>query len=147
MQISTGTALLIDKNANIRTIYEPDTNIRIGTKFLKQMLAKFNNNVPYTLAAYNAGPGNVYDWLYKNRNLNIKQIPFSETRNYISSIISIYNTYKTNQVLSFVGLPASTNANSDFQGNPADPSDGQVQQQADNIQFSPRNDITFYKSP
>jgi soluble lytic murein transglycosylase-like protein len=76
----------------------PETNIRTGMKYLSQLLRRYNGNIVFALAAYNAGPGAVNRWIKgspPDRGIAefIEEIPFRETRDYVSSIIRNYFWY------------------------------------------------------
>ena len=59
--------------------FDPEMNIKVGTQYFAQMLAKYKR-VDYALAAYNAGPGAV------DKYGGIP--PYPETQNYVSSILA-----------------------------------------------------------
>jgi len=42
---------------------DPETNIKIGTKYISDLLKKYNGNIGLSVAAYNAGIGNVDSWI------------------------------------------------------------------------------------
>jgi len=76
-----GLMQLIDSTAadmNVKNVWNPEENIFGGSKYLSQMLNKYDGNIEKSLAAYNAGPGNVekYDGIP----------PFEETKNYINRV-------------------------------------------------------------
>ena len=70
-----------------KNMFDPRQNISAGTKYLANLLNKFNGNIPLALAAYNAGPGAVQK--YGN-----KIPPYRETQNYVKNIMSTYNRIK-----------------------------------------------------
>jgi soluble lytic murein transglycosylase len=72
-------------------LLNPDTNIRLGTRYLKQTLDRFNGEAPYAFASYNAGENRVTDWQaigkYHGMDEFVESIPFTETRDYVQAIL------------------------------------------------------------
>lgn len=79
-------------------LLDPATNIRLGTRYLKQMMDRFGGVQEYALAAYNAGDSRVVDWEaagpYHGMDEFVESIPFSQTREYVESILRNEETYK-----------------------------------------------------
>ncbi len=76
-------------------IYEHDTNILIGTSYLKLALDDFQSSMPLAAAAYNAGPGRPRVWRAPggvgptlDGAIWAENIPFSETRDYVKKVLS-----------------------------------------------------------
>ncbi len=96
--------------AERREILDPELNIQLGTAYLKQLSDRFNGNGAFMLSAYNAGPSRVDTWK-KNGAANagfleyVEQIPFSETRGYVSRIFRNYVFYKSMRENIRIGLP------------------------------------------
>ena len=67
---------------------DPATNVRIGTRYLRDLLARFENDLALALAAYNAGEGAVS--VQENR-----VPPFAETRDYVRTVQQVYALYRS----------------------------------------------------
>ena len=90
-------------------INDRDTNIVIGTAYLKRALDDFGGSLALAAAAYNAGPGRPRNW--RNGPLLeaaiwAENVPFSETRDYVKKVLS--NT--TNYAALLNGQPQSLKA-------------------------------------
>ncbi len=73
-------------------LFEPATNVYLGTYFLNSVYLQNDSNRILSSAAYNAGPNRVKKWLNNsNGKLDavafIESIPFNETRNYVKSVL------------------------------------------------------------
>ena len=82
---------------DIKNLREPDTNIRYGTWYLAELEDEFNGNDVLALAAYNAGRGNVHEWIEKNHwrdNFSdVDKIPYAETRDYVKRVLHCREKY------------------------------------------------------
>ena len=98
MQLMPATAVETEPGVKRADLQNAEVNIRVGTKYLRRMLDKYNGNIAFSLAAYNAGPGAVDRWIRDGRSKKglldfIEQIPYKETREYVGSIIRNYFWY------------------------------------------------------
>jgi Rod binding domain-containing protein len=81
-----GLMQLIDSTATsmgVKNQFDPEENIMGGARYIKQLLDHFKGDLRLSLAAYNAGPGNV-------RKFNGIP-PFNETKDYINKVIRFMN--------------------------------------------------------
>ena len=78
-------------------LYDPETNIRLGTSYLAYLLGLFDGNTILAITAYNAGLGNVQEWIrdgiIKSDGSDIENIPYKETSNYVRKILRDYQMY------------------------------------------------------
>ncbi len=114
MQVMPATAKWTAKKIGLANftpdqITDRDTNIAIGTGYLKLVLDDFGGSMPLAAAAYNAGPGRPRAW----RNgptmeaaIWAENVPFTETRDYVKKVLA--NTTSYAAILS--GQPQSLKA-------------------------------------
>ncbi len=80
------------------SLYNPDLNIRLGTKYFSDLLKEYNQNTLLALTAYNAGKGTLKRWMeqgtIKEDGSNIENIPYKETNNYVRKIVRDYKIYQ-----------------------------------------------------
>lgn len=99
MQVMPATAEWIQLNSDISnyTLDNPEDNIRLGTWYLDYTHSEYNNHSLYAVASYNAGPGNVADWLarrnYSDVDDFVDKIPFPETKGYVQAVFGGYWNY------------------------------------------------------
>src|SRR5205807_3213963 len=81
---------------------DPVTNTLAGTWYLKKLLKRYtrtDNPIPYALADYNAGRGNVLKWnsgaAATNSTAFIAQIGFPGNREYVISVMNRYRRYRS----------------------------------------------------
>lgn len=78
-------------------LYDPETNIKLGTSYLSYLLNLYDGNTVLAIIAYNAGLGNVQQWIkdgvIKSDGSDIENIPFKETENYVRKILRDYQMY------------------------------------------------------
>ncbi|WP_048439673.1 lytic transglycosylase domain-containing protein [Caenimonas sp. SL110] len=101
MQVMPATARWTARRLGMNTftieqLNERETNIAIGTGYLKIVLDDFEGSMPLAAAAYNAGPGRPRNW----RNGPVleaaiwaENVPFNETRDYVKKVVSNATLY------------------------------------------------------
>jgi soluble lytic murein transglycosylase len=99
MQVMPDTANWIAQQLklNIYVLDQVDDNVKLGTWYLDHTHETYQNNTLMALASYNAGPGNLDDWLkrYSTTDLDafVESIPFPETQNYVKQVLQNYWNY------------------------------------------------------
>ncbi len=109
MQLMPATARNVAKNV-LKTapprryeLYQPDTNIALGSAYLKQMKGELGDSAVLATAAYNAGPHRVTRWLPAKTmpaDIWIELVPFKETRGYLQRVLAYTVIYEKR-----MGLP------------------------------------------
>jgi len=85
MQLMPGTA----SHLGVNDVFDPQSNVTGGSRYLRELLERYNFDLVKALAAYNAGPERVEQY----RGVP----PFRETRAYVARIVHEYNTKKIAQ--------------------------------------------------
>ena len=101
MQVMPATgkeiADLLQERYDEDQLFDPETSIRYGTYYLGIQMERFRNNPAAVLAAYNAGPHRVEQWIneygFDSRN-HIAYIPFKETDKYVDKVLLVQTIYK-----------------------------------------------------
>jgi len=78
MQLMPDTAVRL----GVKNVFDPQQNIEAGTRYLKELLLRYNYDLALTLAAYNAGPNRVEQY----RSVP----PYRETRDYVRRVTEKY---------------------------------------------------------
>lgn len=103
MQLMPDTANWIaeqigDEEFALTDLHDPEINIRFGTWYLASLNKEFHGNEVLLLAAYNAGRGNVRGWMkeysWDMSFVDIKQIPYKETREYVAKVLKSKQHYQ-----------------------------------------------------
>ena len=96
MQLMPDTARRVARSEGLSSfavdqLFAPEVNIRLGVRYLADLLDRFAGNEAYAVAAYNAGPEAVVKWIETNppRALDefVEEIPFPETRGYVKRVL------------------------------------------------------------
>ena len=112
MQLLPATAAAVARRLGLRhqiglLTGDPLHNMRLGAGYLEQMLGRFGGAMPLAVAAYNAGPARVDEWLGQAGDSRggpggsavpmldwMELIPFAETRNYVQRVIENVTIYR-----------------------------------------------------
>ena len=82
-----------------RQLLDPDLNIKLGTRYLREIMDRCGHVPEYALAAYNAGENRLTDWQasgpYNGVDEFVESIPFTETREYVQAILRNQEIYRS----------------------------------------------------
>lgn len=100
-------------------LFDPEWNIRYGLGEMVGLWRRFDRQLPYVVAAYNAGAARVDRWRRElgtsEVDLFVERIPFDETRNYVRRVLSHFARYRymhdPEAPLPFLGAPAEQDDN------------------------------------
>ena len=106
MQLMPATA----RRFSVGNPWNPAENIEGSAKYIAWLLRRFNNNIEYAVAGYNAGEGNV------DKYGGIP--PFRETRNYVKNVMSRYHSLYKNDSGLITGSTNTASKNSSYNVQP-----------------------------
>jgi soluble lytic murein transglycosylase len=87
-----------ERHFTTNELLDPSVNLRLGTQELRKSIDRYDGQVEYALAAYNAGDSPVHQWMsinnYKDMAEWVESIPYSETRDYVQAILRNRELYR-----------------------------------------------------
>ncbi len=91
MQLIPPTAKKLRPGTRARDLFEPEINVALGTKYMAQLLRRFESKHHLALASYNAGVNKVEKWLKRyptqDELLFVELMPYQETKDYVVNIL------------------------------------------------------------
>ena len=98
MQVLPGTARYLAKEKiSASSLYDPETNVGLGTQYMRYLMDKMDNNAILATASYNAGWRRVQNWLPEKDSMPmdmwVETIPYKETRNYVKAVLAYQQIY------------------------------------------------------
>jgi soluble lytic murein transglycosylase len=99
MQLLVPTATQVaGETVTAAELTDPAQNIRLGTRYLRRLLDRYDGDVPKALAAYNGGEDAVAKWETRAPGAAsdefVERISFRETRTYVKSVLGNYRRYR-----------------------------------------------------
>jgi soluble lytic murein transglycosylase len=102
-QVEPATGRSLARRAGVRrfsnrSLFQPATNLKLGTYYLRALLDQWGGQWEQTLASYNAGKSRVNDWItwntYREPAEFVESIPFTETREYVEAVLRNAAVYR-----------------------------------------------------
>ncbi len=102
MQVLPGTGAAVARRIGVpwggaESLYDPDTNIVLGTAYLRQMLDEYGGQPYFAIAGYNAGPAPLRRWQTQRPGMDpdfwIETISYKETRDYVARVLAFSMIY------------------------------------------------------
>ncbi len=103
MQLMPATGNRLAKDLNMPPpepdeYFNPDVNIQLGTYYVSQIQTLFNNQIPPTIASYNAGERTVQNWWKDGYADNLPEfiasIPYPVTKRHVQRVLWYYREYQ-----------------------------------------------------
>jgi soluble lytic murein transglycosylase len=102
MQVLPGTGMIVARQVGVpwggaQSLYDPDTNIVLGSAYLRQLLDKYGGQPYFAIAGYNAGPAPLARWQSQRPAMDpdfwIETISYKETREYVARVLAFSTVY------------------------------------------------------
>ena len=102
MQVLPATGAAVSRRigqpwGGTQSLYDPDTNIVLGTAYLRQMLDEYGGKPYFAIAGYNAGPTPLARWQSQRPGMDpdfwIETISYAETRDYVARVLAFSVIY------------------------------------------------------
>jgi soluble lytic murein transglycosylase-like protein len=104
MQLMPGTARDVSRKVGVpyhpERLYDPETSVRFGSVYFKELLDRFDGNVELALAGYNGGPNRISRLWKESGRPDVELADFVETlhldesRNYVKRILVLADSYR-----------------------------------------------------
>ena len=79
-------------------LFDEDTNLQLGSRFMKELVTLYKGNYALAIASYNAGPGAGMRWYKRWKDLStdelIEEIPYNETHGYTKKVLGSMGAYR-----------------------------------------------------
>ena len=102
LQLMPDTAARLARQAGLpepspESLFDPRVNLDLGSRYLVQLLARFDGRISAAVASYNAGPEAVSRWVEGSTLADdewVESIPYEQTRAYTKRVLRSLNAYR-----------------------------------------------------